>query len=137
MYAIRSYYVLLNELKELSKKLNIEEHIEFVGAKEQNEISKLMQQSDIFFLPSEAEALPVVLMEAMACGLPVIATNVGSVIELVIEDQNGFIAQTKNVKSITEKLHALIGEKENWKKIGTYGSVITSYSIHYTKLYDL
>ncbi|MCK0123653.1 glycosyltransferase [Gelidibacter sp. F2691] len=112
---------LRDDLLSLVAHLKIEKHVNFLGSKDSDEISEQLQKSDIFFLPSIAEALPVVLMEALSCGLPVVATNVGSVKELVLEGKNGFVAHMSNPESLVEKLQAILINKQDWEIMGDYG----------------
>jgi colanic acid/amylovoran biosynthesis glycosyltransferase len=130
-YTIIGSGPFLEELVSLSQELQIEKHVNFLGAKNQQEIIKQLHQADLFFLPSEAEALPVVLMEALACGLPALATNVGSVKELVLERENGFIAKPKDVQSLTDKLKQLIDKKDEWIHMGHWGHqhITANYNI--------
>jgi colanic acid/amylovoran biosynthesis glycosyltransferase len=112
---------LFHDLKNLCNKLNIEKIVRFEGAKGRNDIIRYLHNSDIFFLPSVAEALPVALMEALSCGLPTVATNVGSVKELVIDNENGFVSEPKSIDSIANRLVQLIEAKENWMEMGQSG----------------
>lgn len=63
------------KLEGLTKQLDLKECIQFVGRVPQEKIPLFMQQADIFVLPSLAEGFPNVLLEAMACGLPIVATS--------------------------------------------------------------
>lgn len=65
--------------------------VEFTGFVDQDTIAETLRNGDIFVLPSFAEGIPVALMEAMAIGLPVIATYVGGVTELVIDGETGLV----------------------------------------------
>lgn len=88
------------ELKKLAKELNL--NVNFVGRKSQEEIVCYLQNADIFVLPSLHEGMSNSILEAMACGLPIIATNVGGSKELVQE--NGFIIEKESVSAIIEAL---------------------------------
>lgn len=120
-YSIIGTGPLESELKALATNLGIEKQVTFLGAKDQQAINKQMELTDIFFLPSEAEALPVVLMEAQAKGLPVVATNVGSVTDMVFNGKNGFIAKPNNFQDMALKLKELIEKKEEWVEMGNFG----------------
>ncbi len=76
-----------------------------------------MQQFDIFFLPSEAEALPVVLMESMACGLvPVCYIGEGGINEIIKDGVNGFVVKDRD-QDYQEKLRLLQKDPELWKRM--------------------
>jgi glycosyltransferase involved in cell wall biosynthesis len=70
---------LRDELERLTRELGLEDRVQFLGRKSPDELSALYQQSDVFVLPSLGEALPSVITEAMICGIPIVATDVGGV----------------------------------------------------------
>lgn len=94
----------------------IEDKVKFLG--NYKEVKKLLNSSDVFVLTSETEALPVSIMEAMACELPIITTDVGGCNELVIESFNGYLLKPKDYKTISKKLLDLYNNKELRKELG-------------------
>lgn len=130
-YSIIGDGYLKKELKILVNKLNLESVVVFLGEMYQDEIIKQLKKSNIFLLPSINEALPVVLMEAQAIGIPVIATSVGSVKEIVLDGKSGFLVPKKNVKILSEKLEYLINHSEDWIEMGKSGRV------HIERHYDI
>lgn len=109
-----------NDLKILTKKLVIEKFVLFTGKISAAEIHKYFQSADIFVLPSYTDAggPPLVVIEAMASGLPVIGTNVGGIPEGIKDGINGFIIPPKNVDELTKKLDILVDNKELRQKFG-------------------
>ena len=99
-----------NELKILVSECGLEESVIFTGKIPPSEIHEYYQSADIFVLPSYTDAggPPLVFIEAMACGLPVIGTNVGGIPEGIIDGVNGFIVNPKNVDELTRKLDILL-----------------------------
>ena len=80
-----------------------------------------MQFSRIFVLSSISEGMPNALMEAMCCGIPSIATNVGGVKKIITDNENGFIVQPHNSKDLAEKiweLHSKINIQKKFNKSG-------------------
>lgn len=120
-YQIAGDGPLRKELDQFAEQLGIREHVRFLGIQSQGSIITLLSHSDIFFLPSLAEALPVVLMEAQAAELPVVATNVGSVNQVVINGETGFIVPHQNAQAMAEKLAYLVEHPELWPKMGSRG----------------
>jgi len=93
----------------------------FLGGMNQKDVIQEMQKAHIFLLPSIEEVLPVVLMEAMAVGLPAISTNVGSVSQIVKNNKSGFVVEKKDVNAIADKLLFLIERPELWRAMGSTG----------------
>ena len=71
------------EYEELTRKLGLQDVVRFRGLKTKQEVAEFMRKADVFVLPSEWENLPCVIIEAMASGLPIVATNVGGIPEMV------------------------------------------------------
>jgi glycosyltransferase involved in cell wall biosynthesis len=90
---------------------NLREKIQLTGFVKNNKIPALMKNSDIFVLPSLSEGIPNVVLEAMAVGLPVVATRVGGVPELISDGENGFLVPPKSSEKLAEKILLLLGNK--------------------------
>ena len=88
------------ELQEMGKGLDIE----FLGWISRQEISQVYQKADIFVLPSYSEALGMVIVEAMASGLPVIATKTSGAEYLIKDKKTGFLVPVGDVNAIKEKI---------------------------------
>lgn len=127
---------LRSELGDRVKELGIEKVVLFLGARSHEEVVKELQDADIFFLPSTAEALPVSLMEAAATGLPVVATFVGSVPEVVNNEKSGFVVPPGDIPAMTEKLIWLIEHPEKWGEFGREGRKIIEEKFDIDKLND-
>jgi len=112
---------LLEELKYLTNKFMLNKMVYFLGPLENEVIIQYLQESDIYFLPSIAEALPVSLMEAEATGLPVVATKVGSVNQIVLDAETGFIVPANDVNSMADRLEYLIDHPEICSIMGHRG----------------
>lgn len=80
---------------------------------------KVFTTSDIFVLPSRGEGLPIAMLEAMAAGLPVIATPVGSIPEVIEEGKNGFLVEPGDYKSLAGKILILAKDKKLRRKMAT------------------
>ncbi len=88
-------------------KVGVTGAVRFAGYCNQQEVADILAASDVFVLPSFAEGVPVSLMEASASGLPVIATQVGGVSELVIDGETGFIVPPGDVDALQNRIAAL------------------------------
>ncbi len=122
---------LEGELTELILKLNLSKVVHLLGPKDQNHVIEAIEQNHIFILPSIAEALPVVLMEAQAVGLPVISTSVGSTDQIVLNGKSGFIVPPKDADALSDKLEFLIDHRNLWPEMGLVGKK------HVEKNYDI
>jgi len=105
------------------KNYGLEDTIRFLGLRE--DVPKLMFASDIFVLTSLWEGLPGVVLEAMAVGLPVVATDVGGTPELVEDGTNGFLIPPGNPMKMADAIEKLINMSgEARRKIGSMGKEI-------------
>lgn len=100
----------LPELRELARRLGVQERVSFVGAVGQDEIREHYERADVFALPSFAEGLPVVLVEAMAMGLPVVASRITGVPELVEEGVSGELVAPGRGDDLAGALARLLSE---------------------------
>ena len=112
---------LMDKYKNLVRKLDLSKNVHFFGSQQHEGVVSALNSSDIFLLPSIAEALPVALMEALAVGLPVVATKVGSVHEIVSDNESGYLVDPGNFMSIANKLEQLIKSPDIWIKMGQIG----------------
>ncbi len=85
-----------------------------------DELLQGYQNADVFVLPSICEGFGQVILEAMATGLPVIATTNTSLPDLIEENKEGFIIPIRNINSLTEKLQYLYDNKETCLKMGKF-----------------
>ncbi|HWY98970.1 MAG TPA: glycosyltransferase [Bacteroidia bacterium] len=94
-------------LEGLSKSLGLSDSVYFVGQKEQNDLVELLQKADAFVLFSNYETQAVVLLEALCCGTPVIATRAGGISEYV-NDKNGILIDTKNEEQLYDAMASIV-----------------------------
>ncbi len=103
-------------LEALVQKLELTDVVFFAGQKEN--ASTLLSAFDIFLLPSITEAFPYVILEAGNAGLPVIATSVGGIPEVIDDMESGILIQSKNSGEVTRALAYLIENPERREAIG-------------------
>src|SRR6185503_13644481 len=72
----------------------------------------LLEGSDLFMLPSHAEGLPYALLESMAAGVPVIASDVGAIPDVVTDDTHGIVVPPRDAKAIANALAELSADRE-------------------------
>ncbi|MCS7208501.1 MAG: glycosyltransferase [Fimbriimonadales bacterium] len=107
---------LLEPMQQLARELGIAERVRFWGVR--SDVPALLSAADIFTLPSRYEGNPLSVMEAMAAGLPVVATAVGGVPELVEEGVSGFLTPNEDVEALTAALQRLVDNVELRRQMG-------------------
>lgn len=120
-YTIIGAGPLESRLKEQTKALGVAETVHFRGEATQEEVLAAMHASDIFFLPSVNENLPVSLMEAHATGLPAVAADVGGVKEILLDGKSGFLCSPSQPESCADKLAQLLRNPHQWVAMGLAG----------------
>ncbi|HZG38247.1 MAG TPA: glycosyltransferase [Nodosilinea sp.] len=98
--------------------LGLQSHVRFLGYQSQSAVRDHLKNTDVFVLPSFAEGIPVVLMEAMAAGVAVVATQVAGVSELVLSGVNGYVVSPGDRSALTECLHFLIKDADTRNRLG-------------------
>ena len=99
----------------LAVKLNVSNKIHFLGL--QSSIEKLLAISDLFLLPSEKENFSLSALEAMSCGVPVIATQVGGMAEMIDNGKDGYLFDVGDIDGMAEAGIKLLDDKDSYKKI--------------------
>ena len=93
----------------------------FTGYQSQDEVAAHLAESDIFVLASFAEGVPVVLMEAMASGLPVIATRIAGIPELVADGESGLIVAPGDAAALADAILRLVADPAQRQRMGRAG----------------
>jgi glycosyltransferase involved in cell wall biosynthesis len=93
---------LTPELEQLAHELGLGERVRFLGSVEPAGVAEVLRSSHVFVLSSRNENLPVALLEALCCGLPVVATNVGGVPEVVTDE--GVLTQPDDPEGLAEAI---------------------------------
>jgi glycosyltransferase involved in cell wall biosynthesis len=120
------------ELEALARDMALE-NITFLGYRNQSEVAELLQQADVFVLPSFAEGVPVVLMEAMASGVPVVATRIAGIPELVDHGKTGFLVPPGDVASLTKAIRWTLEDNAQRKAMGEMGRDIVDFDYNVTR----
>jgi glycosyltransferase involved in cell wall biosynthesis len=110
---------LQGPLEALARELGISERVLFLGARQ--DVPRLLRAADVFALPSLYEGMSVALLEAMAAGLPCVATSVGDADALLVETGAGLVVPTKSPPALAEALRVVLRSPELRKKMGAAG----------------
>jgi glycosyltransferase involved in cell wall biosynthesis len=96
-------------------RLGLGDRVTFAGWVDERAARRLLAEADVFVLPSRNEGLPMAILEAMAYGLPVVATPVGSVADAVVPGKTGLLVPPGDPGALAEALQALI-ERPSWRQ---------------------
>ena len=107
------------ELEELTRALALSDTVKFLGARK--DVMPLLAISDIFCLPSRSEGFSNALIEAMASGLPCVATRVGGNAEALADGQSGFIVDADDPRAMAERILILLRDPELRRRMGRHG----------------
>ena len=102
-------------LMEMAKSLGIEEMVRFTGFQEH--VPEFLAASDIFVLPSRHEAMSMVLLEALASGLPSIVTDVGENAAVIQNGEQGFVIPPHSAEALRETLDRLLNDGDLLKQM--------------------
>ena len=97
-----------NELEALARELDIAGQVTFLGLLPQDDLIQRMWQWDVFCLSTNGETQSLALMEAMACGLPCLSTNVSGVKEVISHGQNGLLVEPGDVEAMSQAMARLV-----------------------------
>lgn len=118
---------LFNSIENKIKNENIG-HIELLGRQNPQMVAQYIKNSSFLILPSISEGLGMTIIEAMACGKPVIGTKVGGIPELIKNNYNGFLIEPNNPDELKLRIKFLIDEtngKKLRKELGTNGEIFS------------
>lgn len=144
---VKSKLLLIGDGPELTiacrlvKELGLEGKVLFLGS--QKHVAEILSISDLFLLLSEKESFGLVALEAMACEVPVIGTNVGGIPEVIVDNETGFIVELGNIEMVAEKAILLLQDDEKHSMMSEMAAnrvrdYFSSKQIveHYEKIYE-
>ena len=119
-------------LKNLAAEIGIADHVHFLGYLDEKEVIRELQCSDLFVLPSFVEGLPVSAIEAMAVGVPVIATNIAGTSELVEDGRTGFLVRPSDPAAIADAVVRMMQDYSFRLRAAALGrkKVLEEFDVH-------
>ena len=102
--------VQLPQLQEAAERLGIKNQIHFLGFR--RDIYKLCSAADIFLFASLQEGLPVAVMEAMACGLPMVCSDIRGNRDLIVADKGGYLSDPRDFSAFVKAISKMLEDRE-------------------------
>jgi len=118
---------LRHRIENKIRALDLEDKIEMLGLIDQTEVQKELDKADLFLLPSvtsksgNQEGTPTALLEAQACGVPVVSTLHAGIPEIVLDGVTGFLVEEGNVEELALGLKKLLEMPDRWEEMGKEG----------------
>ncbi len=119
----------IEEVREIVKENNVEKEVVFLG--ENRKVDKFVASADLLLLPSSQESFGLAALEAMAYGVPVIATKVGGIPEVVVDGESGFLSCPGDVEKMSKDAVSLLSDPELYRKIsqGAQKRALENFSV--------
>jgi L-malate glycosyltransferase len=131
-----------SEAEALARELGIYDKVRFLG--NQDGVVELLSISDVMILPSESESFGLAALEAMSCGVPVVASRIGGLPELITEGKNGFLAPLKDTEVMAKSVLSILQSDERQKSFAAAaretalrydtGKIIPLYENYYEEI---
>ena len=111
--------VLAQPLRDEAQALGVKDQVRFIGPR--RDIPELLSMFDLYALPSEWEGLPMIILEAMAAGCPIVASDVGGVGTAVRDGESGYLVPPRDIDTLAQRITALLGDARRRREFGEAG----------------
>jgi glycosyltransferase involved in cell wall biosynthesis len=108
----------VEETRACAQRLGLAERVEIPGWLDAEATARVLRRSDILVLPTFIENLPMIILEAFACGIPVITTPVAAITEVVEHERNGLLVPVGDIGALADALRRLIDDRELRQRLG-------------------
>jgi glycosyltransferase involved in cell wall biosynthesis len=112
---------LRSKLEELTAALGLGKQIEFIGFQSRSSVARLLNDCTLFVLPSRYESFGIAIVEALACGKPVVATAVDGIPEIIEHDRNGILVEPGDAPALAAAIQRVLGDAELRERLGRSG----------------
>ena len=128
---------------QVCQKLGVSAHVDFLGKR--NQVERLIRLAHVLLMPSEMESFGLAALEAMACGVPPVATRVGGVPELITDGEDGFLEEAGDITRLAERATQLVTDTDLHARLAAAAratattrfcseKIIPQYEAYYNKL---
>lgn len=118
---LKQYYI------DIARDLGIEKNVDFLGKKKQEELPYYYNKASVFILPStDTEGFGISLLEAIACGIPVISTEMAGITDIIHKNNIGYIVPVRNSHILSEKITKLLENFKNKKNLKCSNQIISN-----------
>jgi glycosyltransferase involved in cell wall biosynthesis len=104
-------------IRNLIHKHNLQQHFMILGGSPYSEMPKYMSAADVFVLPSISEGLGLVILEALATGVPVVASRVGGIPDILIHEHNGLLVEPRDAEGLAEAIVRILSDEKLRKRL--------------------
>lgn len=116
------------ELKSLARELGVETQVHFLGFR--RDVYRLCSTAELFLFASYQEGLPVAVMEAMACGLPIVASSIRGNIDLIDPGKGGYLVAPDDAEGFADAIRVILSDREKLEQMKQYNlEKVRAYSI--------
>ncbi len=112
-------------------------NVRFIGEVEHSRVADILRSTSVLVLPSFIEGLPTVCLEALACGVPVVAADTGGTSEVVIEGKTGFLRPAHDFAAFAERVVALLRDEGMRRRMGAAGRRLIEDSYSWARIGQL
>lgn len=124
----------LGKLEELTRRLGIENRVRFTGSVEHRDTAKYLLLSDVFVRPSASEGLGSAFLEAMACGVPVVATPVGGIPDFLRDGETGLLCRPHDPESVASAVHRSLADLSLAERLSRNGRELVQQDYDWDKV---
>ena len=126
----------VERIRRLIEEYKLRKNVKMVGYIPWEDLKKLYVASNIHIYPSLEDPCPTSLLEPLACGKPLVGTDVGGIVTMIKEGWNGFLVEPANEKHLAEKIKYLINHPEKWEEMGRNSRKLAEEEFDWRKIAD-
>lgn len=117
--------IYFEKISRLIVDLDLTSNVKFIGQLNDTQLLKAYSECELFILPSKRETQGIVLLESMASGTPIIATNVGGIPNIIKDGYNGFLVEYGDINELNKKIHLLLNDKNLYNLFTKNGQTLS------------